>query len=74
MVSDTASTAAQRTMVEPCLLIRPFFEVVSDSYSLGVIPAHEHRCRAVGNRLMSPISATNMAAVICPTPFRIWMA
>jgi hypothetical protein len=49
-----ASTAAHRTSVEPCLVIGSRCTVVSDSRWRGVSPAHEHRCRALGNRAQPP--------------------
>jgi hypothetical protein len=69
-----ASTAAQRTSREPCLVIRPRCTVVSDSWCLGVSPAQLASCAARRNRLTSPISATNTAARIGPTPEIAWMA
>jgi hypothetical protein len=41
---------------------------------LGVSPAHEHNASAERNRLMSPISATNTAAMVRPTPSMAWIA
>ncbi len=70
----TASMAAQRTSLEPALVMGPRMTLVSDSMCLGVSPAHEHRCRAVGKRRTSPISATKMAAMVGPTPWMAWMA
>lgn len=69
-----ASTAAPRTSVEPCLVIRRRWTWVPDSRCFGVSPAQEHRCRALGNRRTSPISATNTAARIGPTPGMAWIA
>ncbi len=60
--------AAQPTSFEPCLVIRPLIAVVSDSRWVGVSPAHEHRCRAEGNLVTSPISATKIAPSTGPTP------
>ena len=42
----TDSIAAHRTSLEPCLVIRPRRTWVSDSWCLGVSPAHEARCAA----------------------------
>ena len=42
-VRHAASMQAQRRTRDPCLVIRPLFDVVSDSRNLGVSPAHEHR-------------------------------
>ena len=64
----TASTAAQRTSREPCLVIRPRCTVVSDSWCLGVSPAQEASCVGPGNRVTSPISATNTAGQHRPDP------
>ena len=64
----TASTAAQRTRREPCLVMWPRRTVTSDSLCVGVRPAQLHRCRAEVNLEMSPISATNIAASTGPTP------
>ena len=48
--------------------------VVSDSWCFGVSPAHEANCSGVPKRVMSPISATNTAARIGPTPGMVWIA
>src|SRR4051795_5023150 len=66
--------AAHRTRWLPCLVMWPRWTLVSDSRWEGVSPAHEHRCRAVGKRVTSPISATKMAAMIGPTPLIAWIA
>src|SRR5918995_2470806 len=55
--------AAHRTRWLPCLVMCPRWILVSDSRWEGVSPAHEHRCRAVGKRETSPISATKIAAM-----------
>ncbi len=70
----TASMAAQRTSLEPCLVMRPRATLVSDSRCWGVSPAHEHSASAERNRVTSPISATNTAANTRPTPWMAWMA
>ena len=70
----TASTAAQRTSREPCLVIRPRCTVVSDSWCFGVSPAQEASCAGRWKRVMSPISATNTAARTGPTPGICWIA
>ena len=70
----TASTAAQRTSREPCLVIRPRCTVVSDSWCFGVSPAQEASCAGRWKRVMSPISATNTAASTGPTPGICWIA
>jgi hypothetical protein len=49
----TASTAAQRTSREPCLVMCPRRTVVSDSWCLGVT-CHEHNRAGVENRMTSP--------------------
>ena len=64
----TASTAAQRTSRLPCLVIRPRWTVVSDSWCFGVSPAHDANCAGLAKRVMSPTSATNTAASTGPTP------
>ena len=69
----TASTAAHRTRVGPCLVIRPRRTLSSDSRCRGVSPAHEHRRFGFGNRSMSPISATNTALRTRPTPLMVWI-
>jgi hypothetical protein len=58
----TASTAAYRTSVEPCLVNRPRWTLVSDSRWRGVSPAQLHSCWGPGKRCTSPISATKTAA------------
>ncbi len=63
-----ASTAAQRTSLEPCLVMCPRRTTVSDSRCWGVSPAHEHRWLGSAKRCTSPISATNTAPRIGPTP------
>ena len=47
---------------------------VSDSRWRGVNPAHEHRWAASVKRCTSPISATNTAASVGPTPGSCWIA
>lgn len=56
----TASTAAHRTRLEPCLA----WTLVSDSRCSWVSPAHEHSCAGPGNRYTSPISATKTDASV----------
>ncbi len=69
-----AATASQRfdrghrIKTGPCLVIRPQRTSSLDSRCLGVSPAHEHNCRAGGNRVTSPISATNTAPSTRSTP------
>ena len=70
----TASTAAQRTSLEPILVMWPRRTFSSDSWWVGVSPAQLHRWRAEPNRPMSPISATKTAASTGPTPLMAWMA
>ena len=60
----TASTAAQRTRRDPCLVMWPRRTFSSDSRWVGVRPAQLHRCLAEENREMSPISATKIEARI----------
>ena len=60
--------AAQRTSGEPCLVISPRWTTSSDSRCLGVSPAQLQSFLAESKRLMSPISATKMAAMTLPTP------
>ena len=55
-------------------LIGPRRTVVSDSRCRGVSPAHETRCGGSGKRRTSPISATNTAASVGPTPGMAWIA
>lgn len=62
----TASTAAQCTNRLPCLVIRPRWQVVSDSRCLGVSPAQLANCSGRAKRVTSPISATNTAARSLP--------
>jgi hypothetical protein len=71
---DTASTAAQRTSREPCLVMCPRRTFSSDSWWVGVRPAQLHKCRAEVNLEMSPISATKTAARTGPTPGMVWTA
>jgi hypothetical protein len=63
----TVSTAAQRTSVDPCLVICPRRTVVSDSWWRGVRLAQEHSCGGRAKRRTSPISATKMATKVGPT-------
>ena len=48
--------------------------LVSDSRCDGVNPAQEHKWRASGKRVTSPISATKIVAMIGPTPEIAWIA
>jgi hypothetical protein len=59
-----------RTQGEPCLVLWPWRRLRSALPTAGVSPAQAHRLRAVGNRSMSPISATSVMAVSRPTPGR----
>src|SRR5450756_2420843 len=70
----TDSIAAQRTRREPCLVIRPRWTWVSDSWCLGVSPAQQVSFGAEANRVMSPISATNTAPRVGPMPGIFWTA
>jgi hypothetical protein len=70
----TDLTAAQRTSRDPCLVIRPRWTWVSDSWCLEVSPAQHANCAALPNREASPISATNTAARTGPTPGNCWTA
>ena len=63
-----ASTAAHRTRPEPCLVIGPRRTVVSDSRCRGVNPAQDTSRVGSAKRCTSPISATNTAARVGPTP------
>ena len=53
-----ASTSAQRSAPEPEPADVPEPAFASELRTVGVRPAHAHRCRAEGKRSMSPISAT----------------
>src|SRR3954452_19143671 len=53
----TASIAAHRTSLEPCLVIRPRRTLTSGSRCLGVNPAQLHNVWGLGKRVTSPISA-----------------
>ena len=64
----TALIAAQRTALEPCLVMCPRCTTVSDSRWRGVSPAHEHRWAGSVKRCASPTSATNTAASVGPIP------
>jgi hypothetical protein len=66
--------SAQRTSLEPCLVIDPRTVLVSDWRCRGASPAHEHRASAERNRPTSPISATKMAAMVGPIPLIAWIA
>src|ERR1039458_2348878 len=70
----TASTAAQRTRRDPCLVMWPRWTVTSDSLWVGVSPAQLERWRALLNLAMSPISATKTEASTGPTPGMAWTA
>src|SRR6266545_5737608 len=60
----------QRTHTEPCLVMWPWRTLRSELRTAGVSPAQAHSLRALGNRSMSPISATSVMAVSRPTPGR----
>ena len=47
---ETASTAAQRSSRDPCLVMWPRWLWASDSRRRGVSPAHEHNRRGLSNR------------------------
>ena len=66
--------AAQRTSVEPCLVMLPRRTLTSDSRWRGVNPAQEHNASGLPKQDTSPISATIMAPMVCPTPGMAWMA
>ena len=63
-----ASTSAQRSSGEPCLVMWPRVTLVSDSRCRGVSPAQEHSRAGPGTGVMSPISATITAASTGPMP------
>ena len=63
-----------RTQGDPCLVMWPWRTVRSELRTAGVRPAQAHSLRAVENRAMSPISATNVIAVSLPTPGRTMSA
>jgi hypothetical protein len=67
-------TSAQRTIGDPCFVMWPRLTLVSDSRCRGVSPAHEHSRAGVVNRVMSPVSATIIAASTGPMPGRARMA
>ena len=69
----TASTAAQRTRRDPCLVMWPRRTVTSDSLWRGE-PGPAAGWRAEVNLEISPISATKTAASTGPTPGMAWMA
>jgi hypothetical protein len=46
----------------------PWRMVRSEFRTVGVSPAHAHSLRAVGQRLLSPISVISVMAVRRPTP------
>jgi hypothetical protein len=50
------------------LVMGPWWALRSELRIEGVRPAQAHSSRAVGNRPMSPISATRVMAVMTPTP------
>lgn len=58
----------------PFLEIRSWRTLTSELRTLGVSPDQEHNLRAVGNRLMAPISATRVIALSHPTPGSTWSA
>jgi hypothetical protein len=58
-----ASTTAQRRIDDPWREMFPRRALLSELRTVGVSPAQAQRCRAVGNRRTSPISAMISIAV-----------
>jgi hypothetical protein len=61
----------QRSHTDPCLEMWPCRTVRSEPRTAGVSPAQLASLRALGNRVMSPISATIISAVNWPTPGKV---
>ena len=58
--------STHRSQAEPCLEMCPCRTVRSEPRTVGVSPAQLASLRALGNRLMSPISASMTSAVNSP--------
>ena len=60
--------STHRSQAEPCLEMCPCRTLRSEPRTVGVSPAQLASLRALGNRVMSPISASRTSAVNGPTP------